>query len=143
MLHALRSALYDSLCYNIPMWYFALIPTYFVWHYTIAIADLRRNAKNILWFIFNFFSIEILFGSLFSPWKRLSKDVDPHSTFFTNLIINTLMRFVGVFVRGGTIIFGLFFIVVALAIFVALFLIWVLLPFLTPALFLYGISYFI
>jgi hypothetical protein len=125
------------------MWYFALVPTYLVWHYTLAISDLRRLAKNILWFIFNFFSIDILLGTLLSPWKRLSKDVDPHSSFFSNLVINTTMRFVGLFIRGATIIFGTLSLLAALTAFAAGFLVWLVLPFLVPALFLYGINYFI
>jgi hypothetical protein len=125
------------------MWYFALIPTYFIWHYTLAIADLKRIAKNILWFIFNFFSIEVLLGTLISPWKRLSKDVDPHATFFTNLIINTLMRFVGLIIRSLTIIFGMATLMIVTVLIILGLLIWLLLPFLVPAFLLYGVSFFI
>lgn len=125
------------------MWYFALIPTYFVWHYTIALNDFKRIAKNISWFIFHLFSIDILLDTLFSPWKRLSKDADAHSTFFTNLVINILMRFVGVFVRLGTIIFGTILLAITIAILIITFVVWLFLPFLVPAFFLYGISFFL
>ena len=126
------------------MWYFALIPTYFVWHYTIAISDLKRLEKNIIWFIFNFFSIGILLDTLFSPWKRLAKDEGTkRPTYFSNLVVNVLMRLVGIFIRGATILFGTATLIVTIFAAVIVFLAWLFLPFLIPIFFLFGVSFFI
>jgi len=121
-----------------------LLPNYLVWHYTRALSDFYRVAGNILWFVFNFFSIEILLSTLISPWRRLSKDESgAHPTFFTNLVINVLMRLVGILVRTVTIILGLFSSAAAFLALISGFFIWLLLPFLIPAAFLYGVGFLI
>ncbi len=122
----------------------AIIPTYFVWHYTTALRDFERVSDNLLWFVFHFFSVDALLKSLFSPWKRLSKDESVrHPTFFSNLIINILMRFVGFGIRTITIMIGLVTFIVGTFLFIVVFLGWLFLPFLVVVSFLYGISFFI
>ncbi|OHA16378.1 MAG: hypothetical protein A3H57_00665 [Candidatus Taylorbacteria bacterium RIFCSPLOWO2_02_FULL_43_11] len=122
----------------------AILPTYVVWHYTMALRDLERNSSNLLWFIFHFFSVGVLLGTLFSPWKKLSKDESSHHpTFFSNLAVNVLMRVVGFFVRTITIVMGLICFIIGTFLFIALFVVWLFLPFLVVISFLYGVSFFI
>ncbi len=123
---------------------FVLFPTYIVWHYTTAIKDMKRVTDNLLWFIFNFFSMDILLKTLFSPWRKLDKDETVKKpSFFSNLLVNILMRISGFVIRVSTLLFGLATFVLACIVFIFGFLIWVSLPFLSVILLLYGISYLI
>lgn len=118
---------------------------YFRWHYGRALIDIWRIYTNILWLIFNYFSIGILFRTLFAPWRRLKEEGQGKSrvgSFFENLTITTLMRIVGFLIRSVTICVGLF--VLFLAAFWGLFIypIWFFLPFIIIAIALFGIISF-
>jgi hypothetical protein len=90
------------------MWFLALFPIYFVWHYTQAIKDYWFVSRNLIWFVYNFFSIDILLKTLFSPWRRLGKDdTSEKPSFLTNLIINVLMRISGFIIRVFSLILGM------------------------------------
>jgi hypothetical protein len=122
----------------------ALLPIYyFSWHYTVAFSDLWRFFSNIIWFLWNFFSISLLSKTLFSPWKRMVNDEEGGNKIwkvFANAVINFLMRFVGFFMRAFTIGLGLVC-VISVSIFAIIFtLIWIILPFLTLALLFAGIQ---
>lgn len=121
-----------------------LFPTYIFWHYTHAIREFFTVGGNFFWFMFNFFSIDILLKTLFSPWRRLAKDESVrHPTFFSNLVINLLMRITGFLVRAVTIVMGLFSLAAAFLLFIFGFLAWIALPFLVVMIFLYGLSFLI
>ena len=82
---------------------FGVLKDYIFWHYTVAYVDQIYILKNYVWFLKRFFSIREVAKSLFSPWKRIQDDKgsllrDPEN-FFASLIVNTLMRIVGFFVR--------------------------------------------
>lgn len=123
---------------------FALFPTYIIWHYTVAIRDIKRVTDNLLWFIFNLFSMDIILKTLFAPWRRLDRDETAKKpSFFSNLIVNILMRVSGFIIRVSTLFFGLFSFFIACVIFAIGFVIWLGLPFLSVILLLYGIGYLI
>lgn len=127
------------------MRFLTIFPSYLIWHYGGAFKDYRRVSMNLLWFISNFFSIELLVGTLFSPWKRLAKDEygGGDSNFFTNFIVNVLMRISGFLIRSVTIVIGSIALLLT-AIFLALgFIFWLLLPFIFFGLVLYSISFFV
>ncbi len=119
-----------------------LFSHYLIWHYSIGLADLFRIVGNFLWFIWNFFSIPLLFKTLFSPWKRLSegkKKPGLHpDEFFGNLIVNSIMRLIGVFARLIMIVFGLVFCVLVFVSGILAIVVWLTLPVLVPFLFLLG-----
>lgn len=83
---------------------------YFVWHYTRAFVDLARVWMNIFWFLGDFFSIGLLMRTLFSPWQRMQehrrKGLDIEN-FLAVLLVNTIMRLVGFFIRIVVISTGL------------------------------------
>ncbi|MCR4311075.1 MAG: hypothetical protein NUV54_00685 [Candidatus Taylorbacteria bacterium] len=119
------------------LWY------YIVWHYTRAWSDMRRVASNYLWFTSNFFSIDLLLRTLFSPWKRLSISGGrgKEDSLFGALIINTLMRFVGFGIRLFTIAVGAVALCIVFAIAVVSAVVWLLLPAIIVVLFFAGIGY--
>ena len=110
---------------------FALPISYLLWHYVLAWGDLIRLYRNLSWFLWNFFSIRILLGTLFSPWHRMrerkSKDT---AGFLGSLILNGILRFIGLGARTGTILCGLITLVVFSLCFVALLALWLVVPFL-------------
>ncbi len=82
--------------------------SYFFWHYTTAWGDLLRLYRNFSWFLWHFFSIRILLGTLFSPWHRLHEGKSKETAgFLGSFIINFILRFIGFFARTATILLGL------------------------------------
>lgn len=105
---------------------FTFLPHYFLWHYGIALVDLARAVSNGFWFLWNFFSIELLARSFFVPWKRLG---EAQGSFIGRAIVGAAMRAIGVTARlalGALAVFA--FVVAALASLCAL-LLWLALPF--------------
>jgi len=87
----------------------SILSDYLSWHYSRGIKDANELSKNLLWFLWNFFSIGLLLKTLFYPWQRLQEqrrkgDV---SSIFETLIINTFMRLIGAFIRLIFIFIGL------------------------------------
>lgn len=110
---------------------FSLLKTYFAWHYSVALLGIWKIFIDIEWFLYNFFSTKLLLQTLFSKWRRLgekrTKKVDIMD-FFTVLIVNTLMRIIGVFVRLFLIITSIVFMVVCGVISIVVFFVWLVLP---------------
>lgn len=121
----------------------ALVPTYFVWHYTRALADLVRLWTNFLWFAYHFFSVPLLARTLFAPWRRLG---ETRSRIFSledwggALVVNTMMRLVGALIRSVIIVTGLAALVLVVAAGVCSLVIWVLLPAGLLVLFIVGVK---
>ena len=116
---------------------------YILWHYTKAWSDMMRIIGNYLWFVGNFFSINLLLQTLLSPWRRLSVSSGRHGEegFFGALIINTLMRFVGFFIRLFTIIIGSVSLLGTMFLGFVLALAWLALPLIVFFLFFAGLGY--
>ncbi|HEY4524469.1 MAG TPA: hypothetical protein VJL36_01805 [Candidatus Paceibacterota bacterium] len=87
----------------------SLLKSYIGWHYSLALAAWWRIYTNCLWFLFNFFSVSILIRTLFSPWRRLTEGYPAGfapSAAAEILIINLLMRAVGLVIRTVFILFA-------------------------------------
>ncbi|MBI2476032.1 MAG: hypothetical protein HYV67_02210 [Candidatus Taylorbacteria bacterium] len=115
---------------------------YILWHYTKAWQDIFRIIGNYLWFIGNFFSINLLLKTLLSPWRRLSikGGKGAEDSFFGALLINTLMRVVGFLIRSITIIFGAAALFATIALSGAFLVAWPLLPIIVFFLFFGGLG---
>jgi hypothetical protein len=121
-----------------------LLYHYMVWHYTRGVADYLSVWKTFLWFVPHFFSILTLLKTLFSPWHRLKESYSGKfslEAFGETIILNTIMRFVGLFVRLITIVLGIFVEAVVFAGGVALFFVWLTAPVLIPLLFVIGVTF--
>lgn len=115
---------------------------YLQWHYTKALVEFSRIYKNLLRFVYHFFSVPLLLQSFFSPWRRLGeaypKDKFDLEGVFTTLVVNSLMRLVGIFMRLvliGTALVFLFLMILFYPVFLA---VWLLLPFLSLAFIIVG-----
>lgn len=112
--------------------FLSIIPYYLAWHYSRGLRDYFKVWKNILWFVWNFFSITILLKTFFAPFKRLKEkyqgglDIE---NFFTALITTTIMRLVGMTMRAVVIAPGLVAFLVCFFGGLAGIIIWIVLPF--------------
>ncbi len=100
--------------YNIGMNFLKTILGYLKWHYGKALFSVFNLWNNLLLFLFNFFSIKSLLTNFFTPWKRLTEtypkfgiDLETIQTFFFVIIVNTIMRILGMFLRTIATIIGL------------------------------------
>jgi len=115
---------------------------YLKWHYGKALATTFVFWKNILFFLFNYFSLKNLIGNFFSPWKRLADSYPKQfniKVYFGIFVVNTLMRIVGIFLRSIMIIFGLFVCVAYIILLPFSLIFWLALPVIIVGLIVYGL----
>jgi hypothetical protein len=92
------------------MFFLSLLHHYFLWHYTRAFYEIWHVWRNLLWFTIHFFSLPQLITSWFSPFKRLTEtrgkpfDLEDLAGF---IIINTISRLIGAFIRTFFILLGI------------------------------------
>lgn len=88
----------------------SFLPYYLAWHYSRALHEMYGVFGNFIWFFYNFFSIPTLLATLFAPFKRMDEGYKKGlnlEAFFETLIVNTLMRLVGMFLRLVLILMGI------------------------------------
>ncbi len=133
------------LLYNNIMSIFRLIGNYFLWHYSIAFVRMFHIFGNLFWFLYHFFSIPVLFRTLFSPWKKIHEQRESDGfnlkDILSALIINTMMRIVGFFFRVILITISVISIIFLFLLSVFFFLFWVFAPMLILLSFVSGIIF--
>jgi len=120
-----------------------LVLRYIVWHYSKAFVDIWGILKNFLWFFYHFFSIPVLFSTLFEPWKRISEKKRSGFEifdFFSVLIINTTMRTIGFLMRIILITIGSISIVLVFVVGLLFFVLWIFVPIIIIAVLIAGIT---
>lgn len=104
---------------------------YVTWHYSGGVASYLSVWRNFLWFAYHFFSIPVLFRTLFSPFQKLNEEYKRTldlGYIAQVMIVNVLMRLVGAGARSFIILMGLVTLVVIAAVGAALFVVWLMLP---------------
>jgi hypothetical protein len=89
-----------------------MVTDYIKWHYGRGFRELMGLSSNFLRFILHFFSLGLLFKTLFHPWRRMSENYSSGldiEAAFSSLVVNMIMRSVGFVSRAGIIIVGLLF----------------------------------
>lgn len=115
---------------------------YLKWHYGRALITTFSFWKNILFFIFAFFSIQALLGNFFTPWKRLADSYPDKfnlKIYFSTFILNTIMRTVGILLRSIIILIGLTCCIVYILFLPISLIIWLTLPAIVSFLIIYGV----
>lgn len=115
--------------------------SYFAWHYSRGLRDLLVAWGNITWAVINFFSVPLLLGTFFSPWKRM-EDTAPEGDiegFFETVVVNMLSRLVGMFIRFWLIILGVLSGLLSVLMLALLVIIWLVAPFASIAAVVYGV----
>ncbi len=110
---------------------FGLALYYVVWHYSQAVLDLLGIVRNFLWFFKEFFSIALLAKTLFSPFRRLNEERKVGfdlGALFEKIMVNTLMRVVGIVLRATLILLGIACMLATLVFGLAFLIAWLLAP---------------
>ena len=132
--------------YNSSMRFSLIFLNYVAWHYSEGIANAFTNLKNLVSFVYDFFSINNLARTLFAPWRKLGEPYPNRfdlPAFFTALIINTLMRIVGFLIRASVLITGLILFTLSLVLAILAFALWLLLPLVLFVLLVYGLYFLV
>jgi hypothetical protein len=111
------------------------LPNYFRWHYTKGVKDLINNLFFAIHFIADFFSIPILFKTLFSPWERMGEGYRSGfhpKEIMSSFLINSIMRAFGFFVRAGVLIIGFLSLVLGMILGLIVLIIWLVYPIILP-----------
>jgi len=113
-----------------------IVFSWFVWQFVEMPGFLLSVWKNYILFALNYFSLPILLGSLFAPWRRYRwkypKGLDI-GEFFSTLISNTFSRFMGAIMRLALIVTGAVFQIFVIFAGLVVFLLWILVPFIIIA----------
>ncbi len=114
---------------------------YFTWHYTLSIAQIFVIFGNLFWFLVDFFSISIIFKTLFSPWKRMGETYkegfNPEAN-LAALIVNLIMRITGFIFRIIILVVALISILLFVLVSLAVLILWLLWPFILLSLLITG-----
>lgn len=122
---------------------FLFVPEYFAWHYSSALRFHLNIVTNFLWFVYHFFSIPILARTLFSPWRRshIAYRFELHpKVIVETLVINSIMRIIGLIFRSAVLVFGILVWLVTVMIGAISFLVWLVLPLVLVAMIFWAFS---
>ena len=110
----------------------SLVRDYFVWHYSIAYADIMNIWWNYIWFVNHLFAVPQVITHMFSPFKRLQEDkvsfIKDPGAYFGNMLVNMIMRVVGFFIRAAIICIAIIGFSFVFLIGAATLVIWTILP---------------
>lgn len=112
------------------------------WYYGEATKGVLIAWKNFIIFATNYFSIPLLFKTLLAPWKR---DITKRpqgldlKKLFEYISFNAISRGLGFIVRFFTIIAGIVYLVLTIAVGAVFFILWLILPFVILGLLIFGI----
>lgn len=121
---------------------FRLILSYFVWHYTQAFKDISNLFVNLVWFVYHFFSIKVLFKTLFNPWRKPRRVYENGQSAWALIGIfvdNLIMRVSGFCLRLIIIVWGIVLLGLIFIGWVLVVIGWVFLPFIITLLFVSGL----
>lgn len=117
---------------------------YLYWHYTRGVRDLINIVRNFIWFFWEFFSIRLLLQTFFVPFNRLEERAPSGlhlDAMAQAMLINLLMRFVGMFVRLFVMTIGIVFLAATLAAGVVFLAVWLASPLMCVALIILGVVF--
>jgi len=127
------------------MTFVTLFGQYIVWHYSRAYADVFGVWRNFLWFFYHLFSLPTLTTTLFDRWRRLGEEKQSSGfspgEYFSVLLVNIIMRFVGFLMKSVLIVVGLLAIGITFVLGLALLCLWTVAPLLAPVLLGIGIFF--
>lgn len=117
--------------------FFLIIPYYFLWHYSRSLFDYFKVWNNLIWFLWNFFSVKVLLKTFFMPFERLKETYTGNldiGNFLTSIVVTNLMRIVGMVARAAVIISGIVTIIIFIVGGLLGFIVWLFLPLIIIAL---------
>jgi hypothetical protein len=110
---------------------FSLFIDYSKWHYSYALLNILRLAREFVRFFFNLFSVTLFLKSLFKPIFNVPVD-DVDTSFSGDMVAvflsGILMRVFGAMIRTFFIILGVVCALCSISFFIVTFLLWVFTP---------------
>ncbi|MEK7664946.1 MAG: hypothetical protein AAB361_02280 [Patescibacteria group bacterium] len=109
-----------------------IILSWMVWHFYEMPDFLIQVWKNYILFGLNYFSVHILFKTLFSPWRRYNwkyPNIFEVGEFFNALVSNIFSRIIGFLLRIALIITGILGQIIIFLAGAVIILLWLLIPF--------------
>lgn len=119
-----------------------LFVQYIWWHYTRGFIDLFHFLLNILWSVYNIFSIPFLLLSLFAPFERMHENVSEATDgedIFASIVANIILRIVGAVLRLTISVIGTCLLLITLAFGLVVFVVWPFIPVAIVGTFVWGI----
>ncbi|MCP6726616.1 MAG: hypothetical protein KJI69_01060 [Patescibacteria group bacterium] len=120
-----------------------IILLYIQWHFLEAPITVLKAVKNVLLFNLEYFSVLLLFKTLFAPWKRYQwahkGSFDIKKT-IEALVSNLISRSLGALIRGFIIVAGLISEIILFGAGILVFIFWITLPLLIILALFYGIQ---
>ncbi|MCX6724050.1 MAG: hypothetical protein NT155_02620 [Candidatus Staskawiczbacteria bacterium] len=116
---------------------------WFLWHFYEMPKFLLGVWKNYILFALNYFSLPVLLKSLVAPWRKYKWNYPRGfdvGEFFTTLISNMFSRFLGAIMRIVLIAVGVVFQIFVIFSGLVIFLLWLLVPFIIIAGFIFTFS---
>jgi len=121
-----------------------ILSLWFNWHFYEMPRFLLGIWKNYILFALNYFSLPVLLKSFFAPWRKYKWNYPKSfnvAEFFSTLISNAFSRLLGALVRIVLIITGIIFQIFVIFAGLIIFLLWILIPFIIIAGFLFVFIY--
>jgi len=119
-----------------------LLFRYAKWHFIEAPLQIIMGWGNLVWFVFNYFSVGLLVSTLFSPWKRIAWSYGRGfnvSRFLYVFSSNIISRVIGAIARSIFILVGSFAGLLTILAGITFLVLWLTLPFLIIVSFVYGV----
>lgn len=108
-----------------------IVLVFWKWYYSEAVKNVLTAWRNFVIFALNYFSITLLFRTLFAPWKRditrKPRGLDIKKI-FDYLAFNLISRGLGFLVRVITILIGIVFLILVAAAGAIFFALWLVMP---------------
>lgn len=120
----------------------AVFFNYVGWLYSAGIKEYLIAWANFHWFLFHFFSIDILLRTMFAPWHRMREqggrglDIE---AMLARTAVNLILRAVGLVVRSALIVAGLVSEIILFITAFSVFIVFILSPILVPLLIMSGL----
>lgn len=123
-----------------------IVAQWISWHFLEMPKNILLSSKVFMEFCIDYFSIKVLFKTLFEPWKMDLKNYqerleveDYINVWFDNFISKTI----GTILRTSLILWGLLSIAISLTIILIIFISWLLMPVLLVWLIYYGLKIYV
>jgi len=111
------------------MEYIGLVPNMFLWWYSQGIKEVLDFCWAILVFLKNTFSVPLNLKTLFAPWRRTAKPLEPSLVGLKNFILDQIVaRGFGLVVRLFSLIAYLLLTLIVMPVLLMILIIWVILP---------------
>jgi len=114
--------------------------TWLIWHFYEMPKFLLGVWKNYILFALNYFSVPFLLKSLFAPWRKYKWNYPKGfavGEFFSTLISNAISRILGALVRIVLIVIGILFQIFVIFAGLMIVFLWIAIPFIIIAGFLF------